>query len=435
MSAKVKNDRGAWWVITHYQGRRTKKRIGTTKADRRKAQKIADEINARLALGAFRTDDPREQPLPFGEYAKQWFRSEVELPILRNAESALSPATAELHERHLRLYLLPFFQKRDVRTLRVAEVQSFYDDCLTHGRPPSARSVEMVIGTLRRILAYAEAREEVGRNAVEVWKRSRGRRRGTGDSVPANVLSSKELSAFLTGADDRYPETYPLILFLADTGARIGEALALRWLDLDLGNSTARIRRSFSSGKRLSVTKTGRGRSVELSMRLRGVLAERRPDLYGDDTLVFPGADGQLMDPHNFRGRVFRHLVRSVLGRDRRFTPHGLRHTFASIHMARGTPLKWIQAQGGWASAKVLLDTYGHYLRDETTGHADTLGDAPERPYTAPRRIAAASSLPATGAQARKTRGGTPTSVRPSWWARPDSNGGPPACKAGALTS
>jgi hypothetical protein len=52
--------------------------------------------------------------------------------------------------------------------------------------------------------------------------------------------------------------------------------------------------------------------------------------------------------------------------------------------MVRGTKLKWIQAQGGWASAKLLLDTYGHFLPTETTGYADALSGDPRRPYTAP---------------------------------------------------
>ena len=41
--------------------------------------------------------------------------------------------------------------------------------------------------------------------------------------------------------------------------------------------------------------------------------------------------------------------------------------------MARGTPLKWIQDQGGWASAKVLLDTYGHFMPSESHGYADAI--------------------------------------------------------------
>ena len=38
---------------------------------------------------------------------------------------------------------------------------------------------------------------------------------------------------------------------------------------------------------------------------------------------------------------------------------------------------------GGWASAKLLLDLYGHFLPTESTGFADAL-DVPRRPYTAP---------------------------------------------------
>jgi len=38
---------------------------------------------------------------------------------------------------------------------------------------------------------------------------------------------------------------------------------------------------------------------------------------------------------------------------------------------AESTNLKWLQAQGGWASAKVLLDWYGHFLPTESKGYAD----------------------------------------------------------------
>ena len=45
--------------------------------------------------------------------------------------------------------------------------------------------------------------------------------------------------------------------------------------------------------------------------------------------------------------------------------------------MARGTPLKWIQQQGGWSSARMLLDTYGHFMPSEQSGYAANL--APPR--------------------------------------------------------
>ena len=155
----------------------------------------------------------------------------------------MAPATAQLHRRHVRRYLVPFFRAKDLRELRVTDVQAFYDRCLETGRPPSERSVEMILATLRRILARAEAHEEIARNPVEVWKKGRGRRRRSSlDRLDSeNVLTSQELLA--TVRSD-FTEAYPLVLFLADTGACLGEASALRWIDLDLERGTARIARS-----------------------------------------------------------------------------------------------------------------------------------------------------------------------------------------------
>ena len=46
--------------------------------------------------------------------------------------------------------------------------------------------------------------------------------------------------------------------------------------------------------------------------------------------------------------------------------------------MARGTNLKWLQAQGGWASAKMLLDVYGHFMPAETYGFSDAISTSPD---------------------------------------------------------
>ena len=53
MSAKVRWIQNAWWVVTHHQGRRRKKRIGATKADKRQAEGIARKVNGQLVLGVF----------------------------------------------------------------------------------------------------------------------------------------------------------------------------------------------------------------------------------------------------------------------------------------------------------------------------------------------------------------------------------------------
>src|SRR5262245_17773697 len=182
-------------------------------------------------------------------------------------------------------------------------------------------------------------------------------------------------------------------------------------IDVDLTARVARIRRSFSGGG-LSATKTGRERAVALSSRLVAALTPRRPEVYGADALVFPDEGGSFIDPHNFRARVFRKLVERELGKGRDFTPHGLRHTFASLHLARGSNLKWIQAMGGWASAKLLLDLYGHHLRTENAAHADVLSQTP-------KQVTIAS-----------TPRGTDPLTDPRASARPLATNMPPECRA-----
>ena len=117
----------------------------------------------------------------------------------------------------------------------------------------------------------------------------------------------------------------------------------------------------------------GRSRAVELSTLLREALADRVPDVFGEDAVAFPSSAGTPIEYRNFRSRVFSRIVRRAFGVGRRVTPHMLRHTFASLHLARGTNLKWVQETGGWTSAKMLLDVYGHFMPTESAGYADAI--------------------------------------------------------------
>ena len=67
--------------------------------------------------------------------------------------------------------------------------------------------------------------------------------------------------------------------------------------------------------------------------------------------------------------------------------------------MARSTPLKWIQEQGGWTTAKLLLDTYGHFMPSETQGFADALSAAPNGPLGRPQSFKRSKALSATASK------------------------------------
>jgi len=67
-----------------------------------------------------------------------------------------------------------------------------------------------------------------------------------------------------------------------------------------------------------------------------------------------------------------------------------------SLHLARGTHLKWIENMGGWASAKLLLDLYGHFLPTESSGFADALSSP-----TGSGRLYPAPGAPPLGVRVR----------------------------------
>ncbi len=88
MAAKVKHERGAYWLVVHANGKRSKRRFGRTKSDKKRAEKAADEINHRLALGRYEpAAEKGKEPVPFRQFAADWLRREVFLPIEREIAS------------------------------------------------------------------------------------------------------------------------------------------------------------------------------------------------------------------------------------------------------------------------------------------------------------------------------------------------------------
>jgi integrase len=69
-------------------------------------------------------------------------------------------------------------------------------------------------------------------------------------------------------------------------------------------------------------------------------------------------------------------------------SPEQLRHTFASTMLSRNAPLLYVQQQGGWRSATVLLRIYARWMpQDAATGQ-------PDATLPQPRLVAAPDTRP-----------------------------------------
>ena len=95
--------------------------------------------------------------------------------------------------------------------------------------------------------------------------------------------------------------------------------------------------------------------------------------MFSETALAFPGTGDRPIVSATFRNKVWKRVLRKAVGKERHLTPHSLRHTWASLHLAEGNPIKWVQAQGGWQNASLLLDLYGHYMPTKSSGLAEAV--------------------------------------------------------------
>jgi integrase len=140
------------------------------------------------------------------------------------------------------------------------------------------------------------------------------------------------------------------------------EAVALRWMDADLGALRIHVRRSYYRGT-MNPPKSRYGvRSVPISKDMAQRLWHARNGRTADSP-VFPNTRGGLLDAVNVYNRDLKPAARAA-GVEWA-TWHTLRHTCATELFNRGLNAKQVQTWLGHHSAAFTLSVYVHMLSDE----------------------------------------------------------------------
>lgn len=140
-------------------------------------------------------------------------------------------------------------------------------------------------------------------------------------------LSTEETKILLSKTKEIYPDFYPLLFTALFTGMRQGELMGLTWNSINWITRKITVDKNFTHG-RVGTTKTEKVRKVDMSLELVKVLKEWRLDCPRIDSLRF----------------------------------HDLRHTYASLLLANGAPMKYVQHQLSHSSIKMTMDLYTHLL-------------------------------------------------------------------------
>jgi integrase len=232
-------------------------------------------------------------------------------------------------------------------------------------KPLAASTLHHIHVTLHRALRDAVRANLLARNPaddIELPSVGNGAR-----GAKINAWSDAELAAFLGATRDE--RLHVLWHTLAMTGMRRGEALALRWDDIDLEHgfiSVSKSRVGVDRVVRETPTKSDRARVVQIDPATIAVLrAHARAQLAEladapealEAHFVFTTAAGDPLIPCTVSHWFSRAVVGAALPK---LSLHGLRHTHATLLLQAGVPAKIVQERLGHRSITTTMDIYSH---------------------------------------------------------------------------
>jgi integrase len=303
---------------------------------------------------------------------------------LPSARATVKPSTAELYATVIGAYV----KSNDLGGLPLQQVKGAHLNALyatlaesgrRNGKPLAAKTIRNVHTLLHRAFRDAMRWEILVRNPADAADPPKVGR------PSVRYWSAEQVGAFLSAtADDRLG---PLWVVIATTGCRRGEALALRWSDLDLTKGRASISRTLSwveNAPTFTEPKTlASRRVVPLPAQTVAVLRDVRKrqaaerlaagEVWQDLGLVFALEDGSPTPPKRVSKAFARAVERAGLPK---LTPHGLRHTFATVALEAGVLTKVVADVLGHSSASITADLYSHTTEPSTRDASDRVASA-----------------------------------------------------------
>ncbi|HVA73748.1 MAG TPA: tyrosine-type recombinase/integrase [Acidimicrobiales bacterium] len=396
---------------------------------RRDAERARIDLLSKFDRGEY--VEPSQQPL--GQFLTEW---------LQTIEPTVRPSTFDSYRRNIFLHVIPRIGGVRLTKADAGVLNGLYAQLLTSGRLPSSRAgqgysaavldrartlreqgatLEATARTLRNELPEAahitkdtlasllrRSTSRMDRDAVKGLDRRTvnyihtilhrafkdavrwGRLvrnpasaadppRSTKKPEAAQAWDAATLRLFLDASRVRQDPLHALWVLIATTGMRRGEALGLRWSDVDISAGRCRIIQTViqvRSAVSISEPKTSTGRrSISLDSATVAVLREHRRRMreqrllvgsgFTDNDLVFHHPDGACLHPESVSAMFLRRVQRQGLPR---LTVHGLRHTWATLALEQGVHPRVVQERLGHANIAITLDIYSHVsptLHDE----------------------------------------------------------------------
>ncbi|WP_276652386.1 tyrosine-type recombinase/integrase [Corynebacterium vitaeruminis] len=263
------------------------------------------------------------------------------------SKQILEPGSTTVMERSWRIYVKPRWGDYAVGSIRKSEVQAWLAE-----HKEKASSISRAFGVLAGLLDQAVEEQCLPRNPVRGVVLPRR-------PQPKHVYLSMDQVSQLV---EECSQQKMLVLLLATTGLRWGEAVGLQKRDLMAGKDRIRVERAVKDvGHVLSIggLKTHETRVVAAPHSVMVALRRQARGLEPGGLLFTKPGGGMWgnLGKNDFFNMAVKRMVDD--GRlPERITAHGLRHVAAGLLVSAGANVKVVQRQLGHKSAAMTLDTY-----------------------------------------------------------------------------
>lgn len=302
----------------------------------------------------------------FKEIASLWFES---------YQNTVKPTTAKNLKSKLDTMIEDYFEDIQINDITVVFCQDLFLKL-------SKRYVMYASYTsiLNRIMRYAVLLDIINTNPLDKVIKPKSKE----TKVKDNCYTKEELNKFLLVAKkDSSQVFHTLSHTIAYTGLRIGEALALKWSDINFKDKMISVNHTLvtidgeqvlQSPKTKASKRTISVDQYTLKLLKDWQLKQKKeffklgkPYLY-DDNFIFTNSVGMVYVPTEI-GKILRRLInRNNL---KPISPHGLRHTHASLLFESGIQPKEISDRLGHNNIKTTLDLYTHINDNQRSNAVD----------------------------------------------------------------
>jgi integrase len=333
------------------------------------ARKRARSLLGQIAQG----ENPAEQrrldakAITVKELCTQYLKDAENGLVLGKGRQPKKASTILIDKSRIHRHIIPLIGTRRVKDITPSDVNRFIRDVISgktkvdiktkaRGRAivrGGAGTAARAVGLFGGILTYAIEHGVIERNPVHGVRKP-------ADRVKTRRLNEHDyrvLGKILKTAatDDRFQSAVPIIRLLALTGCRRGEGVDLKWTELDVENSCLRL---SDSKEGASVRPIG----LPVLDLLEG------QSFKADGGFVFPGTEEEkpLVGFPKYWNKLFKDTDL------RNFTPHVLRHSFASVANDLGFTEATIAALMGHSNG-TITSRYIHAVDTALVMAADTV--------------------------------------------------------------